>query len=80
MAKKASVDKLNALHDLLATYYGELLSEAIEDGEVLSSGTLAALNAFLKNNDITADVIESEPMADLQAKFRALIESDEVVA
>ncbi len=80
MAKKASVDKLNALHDLLATYYSELLSEAIEDGEVLSSGTLAALNAFLKNNDISCDIIESEPMADLQAKFRALIESDEVVA
>jgi len=50
---KATIDKMNILHDLITTYY----AEAIESGEELSSGTLAAINAHLKNNSITVDLV-----------------------
>ena len=66
---KATLDKMNMLHDLLATYY----QERLEEGEQLSSGELAAVNAFLKNNNITAEVMESEPMQNLTAEFRKRI-------
>ena len=72
MAKKASIDKLNGLHDLMATYF----AEALESGEELSSGTLAAINSFLKTNEITADVVESSPTQNLTMKLRDLIEAD----
>ena len=78
--KKASMDKLNALHDLIATYYGDVIKEALEDGEQLSSGTLAAINAFLKNNDITADVVESDPTQNLTCRLRELIKREEGVS
>ena len=77
MAKKASIEKLNSLHDLIATYYKETINDAVTDGEQLSSGTLAAINAFLKNNSITADVAESEPMQDLQARIKEMIKKEE---
>ena len=73
MSKKADMDKLNNLHNLIADYY----AEAIESGEELSSGFLAAVNAFLKNNNVTADISESEPMQDLQNKLRQLMQEDE---
>ena len=38
---KATINKLNAVHDLMATYF----TEALESGEELSSGTLAAINS-----------------------------------
>ena len=78
--KKASMDKLNALHDLIATYYGDVIKEALEDGEQLSSGTLAAINAFLKNNDITADVVESDPTQNLTYRLRELVKREEGVS
>ena len=70
---RASIDKLEALHDLVATYYKEILGDALEEGEVLSSGTLAAINAFLKNNDITVDVVEDSPTQNLSKELKLLI-------
>ena len=67
---KASISKLNSLHDLITDYY----SEAIGSGEELSSGTLAAINAHLKNNCITADVVEESPTQNLTFKLRELME------
>ena len=72
MAKKASMDKLNSLHDLLATYY----SEQLDSGEELSSGTLAAINAFLKNNNINADAVESQPLQNLSFKIQDLVKKE----
>lgn len=72
---KATMSKMNELHDLIATYF---ITE-LESGEQLSSGTLAAINAFLKNNSITADVVESSPTQDLSVKFRDLIKLEEEV-
>jgi hypothetical protein len=68
---KASMQQVEALHALLANYYGELL----ESGEELSSGTLAAINTFLKNNDVKVDVAESSPLQNLSFKIKELVES-----
>jgi len=70
MAKTASIDKMNMLHDLLATYYKELL----ESDEGLSSGELSALNAFLKNNDITATPLDSAATGSLASTIQSLID------
>ena len=43
MARKANMNELHELHRLIAEYY----AEAIQSGEDLSSGTLAAINTFL---------------------------------
>jgi hypothetical protein len=67
---KASLSQLNEVHNLVANYYKEMLGS----GEELSSGTLAAINTFLKNNDITVDVTESQPLQNLQYKLRELME------
>lgn len=66
---KANLETLNSLHGLIAQYY----IEAIESGEELSSGTLAAINTMLKNNDITVDVIEGS-MDSPHLKLLSLVE------
>jgi len=66
--KKASLDLLEHLHGAIAEYY----IEAAESGEDLSSGTLAAINTFLKNNGITADVVEESPKEDIVSHLRLL--------
>jgi len=70
---KANLTKLNELHGVIAKYY----VEAVESGEELSSGTLAAINAFLKNNDITVDVVEDSPAQSLSNKLQLLIMNKE---
>ena len=70
--KKASIDVLDELHGIIAKYY----IEAIETGDELSSGTLAAINTYLKNNNITADVVESQPLQNLQYKLKELMEME----
>ena len=75
--KKASMETLNGLHEAIAKYYNDVIGECTdEDGQFsgeLSSGTLAAINAFLKNNNITADVVESEPLQNLSYKIQELV-------
>jgi len=73
---KASTTKLDKLHDAIATYYGEAIGDALEDGSELSSGTLAAINAFLKNNNVTADVVESSPMQNLTYKLQDILKQE----
>ncbi len=70
---KANMDKLNGLHGVIADYY----IEAVESGEELSSGTLAAINSFLKNNDITVDIIEDSPTQNLTSKLQLLVMNKE---
>ncbi len=72
MASKATIGKLDGIHNLLAEYY----TEQLESGEELSSGTLAALNAFLKNNNVTADVVESSPLQNLQLRISDLVKEE----
>lgn len=63
--------QVEQLHALLANYYSELL----ESGEELSSGTLAAINTFLKNNEVKIDVADSNPLQNLSFKIKELVES-----
>ena len=66
---KANMNELHFLHKMIAEYY----KEAIESGEDLSSGTLAAINTFLKNNDIKVDVVEASASQNLSFKLNELI-------
>jgi len=67
MNKKATIERLNGLHDKMATYFSDLL----DNGERLAPGELASVLKFLKDNEITADVVESKPMANLIQSFLA---------
>jgi len=58
---KATIDSLNTLHDLQTRYYLDLL----KSGEPLKPTELAAINTFLKQNDISVDIVESKPMMSL---------------
>ena len=73
MSKKANLNELHKLHRVIAGYY----IEAAESGEELSSGTLAAINAFLKNNNIAVDVIEDSPEQNFSSKLKLLIQGEE---
>ena len=66
---KANKEQMYNLHRVIAEYY----LEAVDSGEELSSGTLAAINAFLKNNDVTMDIVEDSPEQDLSKNLRLLI-------
>jgi len=67
MNKKASIETLNTLHDKMASYFTELLIS----GERLAPGEVSAILKFLKDNEITVDVVESKPMQNLIQQFLA---------
>lgn len=62
---KANIETLNALHDKMAIYFTNLL----ESGETLAPGEISAILKFLKDNEITADIVESKPMSNLIQSF-----------
>lgn len=62
---KANIETLNTIHDLLASHY----IAKLQSGE-LSPAELTAVNNFLKQNDITADVVESKPMMNLVEEMK----------
>jgi ABC-type Zn uptake system ZnuABC Zn-binding protein ZnuA len=66
---KANRIEVEALHNLLCMYYADQLGS----GEELSSGTLAAINAFLKNNDIKVDVMEQDSPQNLSNLLQNLV-------
>ena len=65
MATKANIEVLNGLHDQMATYFVSLL----QSDERLAPGELSAILKFLKDNEITADIVESKPMSNLIESF-----------
>lgn len=65
MATKANIERLNGLHDQVATYFTYLLNS----NERLAPGELSAILKFLKDNEITADIVESKPMSNLIESF-----------
>lgn len=65
MATKANIEMLNGLHDQVATYFASLL----KSDERLAPGELSAILKFLKDNEITADLVESKPMSNLIESF-----------
>lgn len=61
--KKASMDSLNALHDAVAN----ILLNNLEDPKILAQAIM-----FLKNNNITVDVVESTPMMSLSDSIKSI--------
>jgi hypothetical protein len=51
----------------MATYFTELL----DSGERLAPGEVSAILKFLKDNEITVDIVESKPMQNLIQQFLA---------
>jgi len=67
MAKqKASLETLNALHSQVA----DQLATNLDDPKVLSMAV-----KFLKDNDITADIIGSESMLSLTASIQKIADA-----
>jgi len=66
MANKASLESLNALHDKVA----RTLMENLDDPKVLANAI-----KFLKDNDITADLVESNDVNDLQSTIKQHLEA-----
>jgi hypothetical protein len=60
---KASVDQLNSLHQLVANQ----LAAGLDDPKTLSMAI-----KFLKDNDITADILESESMMSLTESIKKI--------
>ena len=70
MANKADIQRLNSLHDRMANYFSKILDESMsEGGERLQPGEVSAILKFLKDNEITADIVESKPMSNLIEGF-----------
>jgi len=63
MSNKASVEILNTLHDMVA----KELAGNLDDPKVLSMAI-----RFLKDNEITADVVESESMMSLTESIKRI--------
>lgn len=63
MSNKASMDQLNSLHGSVAS----VLAANLDDPK-----TLALAIKFLKDNDITADILESESMMSLTDSIKRI--------
>ena len=63
MSNKASMDTLNSLHGQVAS----VLAANLDDPK-----TLALAIKFLKDNDITADILESESMMSLSDSIKRI--------
>lgn len=76
MAKSADTSQLAGLHKKFADYLESLVDEATatdEDGNPiglpLDAATLGNIRGFLKDNDITADPVERDNLAELRRKY-----------
>lgn len=63
MNKKASLESLNSLHDAVA----KQLVNNLDDPKVLAQAI-----TFLRNNNITVDVVESSPMMSLSDSIKSI--------
>jgi len=68
MTKKASMEELNGLHAMVA----KQLSMNLDDPK-----TLAMAIKFLKDNDITADILESESLMSITESIKKIAASDD---
>ena len=68
MAKGAKASKLAELHEMLAEMFMEDIRICKEEGIPMSAADKGVIVTFLKNNNITADVDDSE-MQTLKQEF-----------
>lgn len=60
---KASLESLNALHDAVA----KTLADNLDDPKVLAQAI-----TFLRNNNITVDLVESNPLQSLSDNIKSI--------
>lgn len=65
---KASMEELNGLHAMVA----KQLADNLDDPK-----TLALAVKFLKDNDITADILESESLLSITESIKKIAASDD---
>lgn len=65
----ASVTKLAELHTKLAEAHLRRLKEDEADGVFTDAATLSSIAKFLADNNVFADVAESDDLADLRSEF-----------
>ena len=68
MSNKASMEELNGLHAMVA----KQLADSLDDPK-----TLALAVKFLKDNDITADILESESLLSITESIKKIAASDD---
>lgn len=68
MTTKASMEELNGLHAMVA----KQLADNLDDPK-----TLALAVKFLKDNDITADILESESLLSITESIKKIAASDD---
>lgn len=69
---KASRKVIEELHGKIAEYYLDVLEDEME----LSSGTLNAINSFLKQNNVVAEEIEDSPFKNIHNRLQSLIKQE----
>lgn len=69
----ASSAELGSLHQLFTTYWMDMMSRTDEDGRKvpLSAAEAAVLRAFLKDNNVQAEVDTGKELGELGRELRA---------
>jgi len=71
MSKAASIDALNRIHRKLTKAIDEELDNIIGSEHGIGSSMVNAISAFLKANEITADVESEDNLKSLREKLAA---------
>jgi len=72
MSKAASIDALNRIHQKLAEAIDAELQEILDTDAPLPANLINAVGAFLKANDITADVRDSDDLKAIRERLTEL--------
>lgn len=72
MSKAASIEALNRIHRKLAEAIDTELQSILDSGDNLPANLINAVSAFLKANDITADVKDNDDLAKLREQLTEL--------
>ena len=74
MSKRATDDKLGALHEVIASIYEADLKLMLESGEI-DIQILKGAQAFCKENDITSSIADTPSLGGIQSSIIELDES-----
>ncbi|MGL5261217.1 MAG: hypothetical protein ACRC9P_02410 [Bacteroides sp.] len=69
MSLKTTKELLHEVHGMLASYFLDELKYAKEEGVPMMSSTLSVIVTFLKNNEITADVMDDNNLEALREEI-----------
>lgn len=72
MSKAASIDALNRIHKKLAEAIDAELQNIIDTESSIPANLINAVGAFLRANEITADVKDSDELAAIRERLTEL--------